>query len=1242
MKRFLRVLIVVAVVLVLLGVAARYFLSSGYVAAQVASRLEAMLGGQVRVASADVGLAGSSASGVEFFEKGKTASQTPWLTVKSVTTDVSLLGVLTGSANPANVTLNDASVTLRFDKEGHLLTLLPEPPPGEADKDLTLPNVRLEDSRLTLQREGGPALVATGIQATLTRQGDRLVLRGAVDNAERPALGKWSLQGELDEKKKTASLTLSSEGPVHVTQSLLEELPFVPSAVWREAQVKSADSPVTVSIRYDLAHPELHYRVALEAQNVDMYVPAIELDATAGKGKIELDDGLAQVLDVQGQVFGGTIRATGSVDLRSPEIHLHFPKVEVKGLEMRRIPKSWDVPRQIEGRLQGNAWLDVVFGKDGKQLVRGEGKGEIVDARVAGQPTAEPVRLELHAKEAGFGFRSAEDAPKQEAEGQVIPAGLSVATTVLIQKPQHDQGLPARAVNGMAGILDWTLQGVRETGTEFARLLPKQLEQQKKPAEPGRTIDVNLKLSKVDLSNFVQGLGLKLPFEVAGRLSFEVKASIPLDTPKDMKTYRASGSADVTNLRLAGVQFDEIRGNVNYADGFLNVAEVSGRIADGLGKAGTFTGSARLQVVPLGPFTGKAALRDLDLALAQRLDPKLRPPVSVAGRFDTTVGLEGNLEPLGIRSSGTAAARGLRVSDVTLNDLDFIWKSDDDQVTIDKLHACLYEGAVDGKAVVPLRPTVAGSVDLRLKDVDVGALAKSVPRMPFRVEGKAGGTVKGVLPAAPAGKEREATVDVDLRAKRLKVQGIATDQFAGTVGYHQGTIDYRFEGQALGGSFELNGQVPAERAAAKEAKEGQLQVKGARLSALAALFGQQTDTFPLHGTVNLDVKFRHARPDGFPVGSGQVTINRPRWGGVDLSDQVQGEILLDRQELQLRSVTANVGEGVFRAQAVLSLRRPGEGWFSANLEGVEAASLLAGWPDLAGTVQGRIEARLRGRLNHDWNGSGDLLLGRGKVYGVEVTEWRLPLTWSFSPQAGRAEIFVRDSAATLATGRATGQATLGWGDGVRVGGRVDFANVDLRTISRQFADSSQFVSGRVTGRLDFAGTDMRSLNDLTGTLQAKLADTQAFQAPVLSQVAPFLGIQTSFAFDQGTLRGRLSRGTFRIENLMLWGQSLRVAVLGSVTLAGRLDLDVTGRTGTIGIDPARLTELGLANALPAVLPVTAVGQFSRYLSNRLLHLRVTGTVRNPNVRVEPLSLLTQEALQFFLNQANVPIAVPFP
>jgi hypothetical protein len=46
---------------------------------------------------------------------------------------------------------------------------------------------------------------------------------------------------------------------------------------------------------------------------------------------------------------------------------------------------------------------------------------------------------------------------------------------------------------------------------------------------------------------------------------------------------------------------------------------------------------------------------------------------------------------------------------------------------------------------------------------------------------------------------------------------------------------------------------------------------------------------------------------------------------------------------------------------------------------------------------------------------------------------------------------------------------------------------------------------------------------------------------------------------------------------------------------------------------------------------------STYFSNRVVHLRVTGTLHSPIITVEPLSLLTGEALRFFVNRSTLPL-----
>jgi hypothetical protein len=650
------------------------------------------------------------------------------------------------------------------------------------------------------------------------------------------------------------------------------------------------------------------------------------------------------------------------------------------------------------------------------------------------------------------------------------------------------------------------------------------------------------------------------------------------------------------------------------------------------------TGTARLDLAAPYRLQGNVSLSKWDLTSLQRLAPSVRLPVPVAGQFEAAVKLEGTLQPFDVKSVGTADARKLRISDLQFQDAHLVWTSDADRVSVKQIKAVLYDGEVTGSAAVPLRPTAAGAVDLHLRNLNLGALVKSLPQVPVKVQGQASGSVKGTISAAPAGKERQVTMNVDLQAPRMIVQGIPTEQLTGTVGYHQGVIDYRLQGKALGGTFDVNGEMPLTSGEpAKTGKEGRLRLKDGRLRLLAGAFGQDPATFPLRGRVDLDLRFRNPGPGFAPVGGGELVLTNLAWGLTEISDRLSADVILTGQELRLSNVSATLGDGQLRAQLGIHFKQFERSWLTLSLDRVEAARLLAPWPDLAGLIQGTLDARVRGRLGREANGSADVFVQRGRIAGVEVTEWRLPFSWAYAVREGRGELTLRDSSAQVAQGRATLQASAQWGTGLRLDGLLRFANVDLRALSRQASEGTQYVSGRLTGRFDFGGTDVRALNDLQGTLRATLGEAQALQAPALQQVAPFIGLPTSYAFNSGELSARLGRGVFRIETLALQGDVARLFVGGTVTLAGRLDLDVTARTGPVGADIGALRLLGVRVPTTGYIPLTVVTAASRYLSNRVIHLRVTGTLRSPSITLEPGALLTQEAVRFFLDRANLPL-----
>src|SRR5207302_9678248 len=96
-------------------------------------------------------------------------------------------------------------------------------------------------------------------------------------------------------------------------------------------------------------------------------------------------------------------------------------------------------------------------------------------------------------------------------------------------------------------------------------------------------------------------------------------------------------------------------------------------------------------------------------------------------------------------------------------------------------------------------------------------------------------------------------------------------------------------------------------------------------------------------------------------------------------------------------------------------------------------------------------------------------------------------------------------------------------------------------------------------------------------------------------------------------------------------------VEGTVTTSGRLNLDVTATTQVVGTGAGLLRLLGLRLPLAGPVPLALLLEATGYLSSTSIHAIVTGTVRSPTVRIEPLSLLTEEAARFFLLRSGGPV-----
>src|SRR5207253_2265004 len=105
----------------------------------------------------------------------------------------------------------------------------------------------------------------------------------------------------------------------------------------------------------------------------------------------------------------------------------------------------------------------------------------------------------------------------------------------------------------------------------------------------------------------------------------------------------------------------------------------------------------------------------------------------------------------------------------------------------------------------------------------------------------------------------------------------------------------------------------------------------------------------------------------------------------------------------------------------------------------------------------------------------------------------------------------------------------------------------------------------------------------------------------------------------------------------LYSPYVQLLIEGNVTLDGRLDLEATATTERFGINPNALRLLGLRIPTFGPIPLALALEITAALSNRVIHLRITGTVQNPTVRIDTTRLLTDEAIRFFLGQVGLPV-----
>lgn len=1286
-RRLLILLLVLAALPVLGSLALRFYLASEWGRQQVESELAAAIGARVELGSVDAGLFATSLHDLRVYLPGD--ADTPTVAVEELRVSAPLWQLTDQNEILQHLVLGGAAVTLRFDRDGRILL---QPPAGQGGGPRKL-LARLENARVTLRQDGKPDLDVQGIRATIASSGDRLTLKGTTHD---PSWGDWTVLALVDPETGAAKLQLKTD-QVAITQERLEALPFIDAETWREITAEGL-SPVEVTVWNQPPDGRAHYRVVVEPKSARLRVAAIDLAATEVAGKVTIEDGLIVLEDVRGRAAGGTLAVQANLDFRSKPEQLRFD-ITVADLDLRQLPRSWDLPAFLEGQLTGHAELGVELRQGGVRTT-GKGQGQITSACIGGAAAAEPVSIHLVSQGTSFRFQTA---PPRTGLSFRFASDLANAFADAVRHT----GQPF--VTASRSLVDWRLAS-------------------RSDSRPPTFLRFHVDLKEVELGRFLSGIGIPLAIPVEGLAAIDVYVDLPVDTLNEPKCYRLDGTIRLPHLKTAGMEFFDVAGKLDYRDGVLRVADVAGRTGlNGLA-IGSFNGSASLGLVPatslqasmrldgvplpksladsqgltgwlsgslllqapldrfgdtkaweatirlddsrlgianrtlavraeqidlrngsvssqaitatldgleiaaagsLGlarphAFTLDLSMKDVEVDQLAKLLELPQSPVPVEGSLTGATHLKGTLEPLEFEASGRVTAAELQIDRLPLQRLEVDWKTDTRTLQIESFLARYSFGKLEGTAAIPIQGDQPGLVELQFHEIDLAPLARQLADL-NDVEGRAFGTIRADVGRPGPDGRRAVGARIDFHLPRAKLQAIAGDRLQGSARFDGKEWTYSCDGEVLDGRLHVEGATTERLPVSK------LTLEGAQLDRLRREMMRDPDSLPLHGRLDLELALRPENGERRSA-RGRLWLQHLHWQDSELAERIQADLQWRENDLILDNANGTFCRGLLRGRAVLHPGQLERSFFDLTLDRAEAQDLLIPWPDLAKHVTGTVEARLQTTMGRPWRTTGMVSLARGRLFGIDVAEWRVPVDLAFSPGSSSGELEIRDSHAQMARGRVTGQASYSWGHSNRLETKLRFIDANLHELIPAAADFNRLDGGTISGRLDLAGSNVTSLNDLTGTLDATLKQTQVFELPVFQQLAPYVAPQRSrrVPFDAGDIKARLAHGVVHLERLRLTGGVVHLLLEGSLSLQGRVDLDVTASTGLSAFQSSVMRRLGIDIPGSGPIPKSALARATSQLSARLIRLKVTGSVHNPQVQMVPLYQLTEEAVRFFL------------
>jgi translocation and assembly module TamB len=732
---------------------------------------------------------------------------------------------------------------------------------------------------------------------------------------------------------------------------------------------------------------------------------------------------------------------------------------------------------------------------------------------------------------------------------------------------------------------------------------------------------------------------LPRPTPVGGLASLTVEARGDLRRARDPEAWNVSGEARSVRIAYKGAGLDEVAFRFALEGGRLAVPSLTARLGGRPLKA-----DATLGLKPPSAFQAKVDVAGWDLAAVAALIPSAPHPLPAAGVVNAQAQARGTLSPFSIETSGQGRLDQFRTGPVELGDVPFRWTTDDGAVVVSGVDAHPFGGRITAEARVPTvadRPT-EGSV--RIAGIDTAQITAALPRAGLKLTGKADGTASFVIPA----QARAVEASVTLSAPDLTVQSIPAEKVRASLRAHAGALKYEVTAESLGGRIKFEGDLPLSearpRAAPPGTANGEVRIAGFALANLWKALGVTGAAARLSGRGAIDANVREilTGADKGLWAHGIVELRDLAWNAHPhlAIGHVRGVAVKSPTVWRLDPLSGELIGGP--ASGVIWGTIPAQGrgqvGFNLRIERAVLRRMLSFVPMLGRSVDGFGTLLLTGTLDDSLRADIQFVVAQAHVASVPLSALRIPAELVVSPSKGTGSLHIRRWSARLAGGTVRGDAAFRLGGDRSFHAQVQVAGIELLTLSRLDPESRRPSSGRITGRISLSGPHPALPERYRGRVTLELDDASLFAIPVFREIDKFLGSARGGLFDDGDLVATIANKQLNVEMLTLEGKLVQLHATGTVGFDRQVNLEVLINTNQI----IPQTGQALVSLIPGLREVIgrsdqAISRVSNYLSNRLLKLRVTGTLQNPSVAIDSSIVVAQSAVSFFAGVLKLPL-----